>query len=1152
MLAVRDDLAPRHLGTLRTLRRDSIRRLDLLHAKFLPRLCAPLQPAINADVVQPLLPLFVAENLQQPSPLLRLFATWSSIPGMHPFFSTVPRAVLPELFALLGHHAVKPVCALVVLEIADKLLPSQDVLAWRRKGDDDRHAEELAEAAVSEHVLQPHVGVLLENFLAYIFQKQEKQLATPPGPKQKRGPKLALKQSEVAEEQEDADESKEDQDDQEDQEDQEGGAEGQVEEEEQEEQQEEENTSSEHVGSDAHGKQRLTLTPLELSILSRIAPHLTEAEQSYKVVDMLVPHIASPNRIVGEGSKMNILRILLHSVSRFGRLQPHYNLLASQLEYSSAAHVKLLVCEVLVAGSAHEGEALQYAARVAQELNAIDGTAAGDAPDYDVCIAAFKALNDTTLDFEHVAPIHHSAAYMLLHDDYSLRNMAVAFFEHAIDQLASCDSEADSSERAYVQTMLLPSLKRGLRSNDVGSRVETIRLVARACRRLPHMHASLRELAQLTHEEDDMDFFHNISHLQRARQVKALQRLMHNLASGTLVLCEDTVSGFLLPLCINFIYEKTKNQDSNLINHAIDTSGHLARLLTWPQYSRLLMRHMGQATRRPQITKTLLRLVIAILDNFPFSLATTSSTTSTAEDGMDQAEDQEDAASAEARLDDHQRAIHVSMVRIVIPRLERFLTFKEDDEIRLRPYVALALVRLLMHMTQSTLNKHLPRLILKLANVLRHRHVTIRDETRNAVVSIASFLGPKHLFVVLDTLRVALARGYQRHVFSYTVLAILEALADKVAPGDYDSSCHLIVGVVMEELFGEVSEEKETDEIPNKIKEAKKMCAYDTALRLAGGVTPFHADILLERVKDCMATTASAKVTRKLEELLRVYSKGLQRNTALTLRHMLNLAYGCIAENTALSRKGAVKPKGSKRRPDSIYVLEQAKPQKTTPEVLYCTNAHILVSFGLELLHAELKRKRVDASDAEHLGMLDPFAPQLVNGLFSKHNSVIARSARIWPYFVEWHESLPSMTKATVIPKLLSRLIKLMQRSGEELVQTLVKALVVLLRHVSGIVVATPTVGVLLSFVKEKLDSERLQPSAFALLKVIVTNRYLHEDIYDLMSHVEQLLVQSQADAARAHAQQVCVRACHVCFAFLCLLLALLLSLLPWPFDLQV
>lgn len=251
----------------------------------------------------------------------------------------------------------------------------------------------------------------------------------------------------------------------------------------------------------------------------------------------------------------------------------------------------------------------------------------------------------------------------------------------------------------------------------------------------------------------------------------------------------------------------------------------------------------------------------------------------------------------------------------------------------------------------------------------------------------------------------------QLHVLSFTVWHLLSQVEDTLQSGDVDSSVALLVQVFNEELFGQVAEEKEVKEANSGIFEAKKSKSYDAYCVLATFISADCLHTLINPLKLVLETTNSYKNVNKATEAMNKIGEGLSRNSGVELAQLMTFIYRLIDESLPLlwakksvvealnwflynhlsrrSEKKEAPPPDPRLKPPSTFLLKKEAPRGGVKSKTFSkTNMHVMVEFGLKLLHLLFKRDRITGRQQPHLQMLDPFVEVLAQILTCKHSVV--------------------------------------------------------------------------------------------------------------------------------------------------------------------
>lgn len=95
---------------------------------------------------------------------------------------------------------------------------------------------------------------------------------------------------------------------------------------------------------------------------------------------------------------------------------------------------------------------------------------------------------------------------------------------------------------------------------------------------------------------------------------------------------------------------------------------------------------------------------------------------------------------------------------------------------------------------------------------LRSRDLSHREKARKALVKLVDEVSPRFLSIIFEEMKSQLTRGFQQHVYLFTVHSLLQGLAESKAltPSCITSRMINLNGdILLSELFGELNEEKD-------------------------------------------------------------------------------------------------------------------------------------------------------------------------------------------------------------------------------------------------------------------------------------------------------------------------------------------------------
>ncbi|XP_064627386.1 small subunit processome component 20 homolog [Lineus longissimus] len=927
----------------------------------------------------------------------------------------------------------------------------------------------------------------------------------------------------------------------------------------------------------------------DLNILSNISLYVTDQEQSATVVSLLLPYLVR-DFMRSENVEVDILTTVANLIKKLdspGRFIVTISKLFSTLSGRTSRNT---LCHVMKA-IAEKDPTYEKLATTVSNLSAWDKRRV-DEPDYILRLDTYAEIKTAikemeTIDVEYLIMVMHNCAFVLTTtDDMSLRDSSSYCMQEIIGRLSSIELD-DKTYNATVVETLLPLIKSGIKSQSEVPRHEFIKVLAMAVRAFPQ-HSALNHLSKLTDTDIEVDFFENICHIQTHRRARGLKKFIKHLANHPIP--ANILLSYVMPMASVYITCPEYAKQHNLVDTAIEAIGCICKLLPWSKYLQLLKSYLYLLPKSIENQKTMVKLVVSILNAFHYDLSATQGAGDVLKPPVNDAvkktkpvleyveekpaddiveDSDEEADVKEPGADDTQddtsaetqtvvdgivkcsrelaTRIHQTVVKSIVPDLRNCLIEKaksddehkaakskyaEDSEI-LRVPIALAMVKLLQRMPKGVLNVYLPSVLLKVCAFLRSRAKDIRDVARDTLIKIMSSLGNKYFNYILKELRAALRRGYQLHVLGYTVHALLKNMEPQLKAGDLDSSLENLTEIFNEELFGAVSAEKEVDGIVGKLMEAKSIKSFDSYEMVSRFVGKASITKIILPLKEILETNQNHKVTKKVETLLHRITLGLMENKDLPVETQMVFVHGLVNETMPLvtssekAKKEAPKPQDTRLQPQSTYLIPKAPPRggvKATNTLK--TNLHVLVEFGLQLLHYLLKRSSLVPSKIEHLQMLDPFITIMTECIKSKHVKIATLALRCLSWVFKFE--LPSLKEN--ITKIASSLFVLLKNyavaggaKGEnfDLVVVCFKAVTVLVRDVKYHVINTEQLQILLGYAEEDIHDYTRQATAFSLLQAILSRKLHIPEMVDVMTKISKLSITSDSPHVRRQCRQV-------------------------------
>ncbi|CAG8656331.1 14206_t:CDS:10, partial [Dentiscutata erythropus] len=859
------------------------------------------QPYINAmfnSFISLRIPKLNIENTQAPSALMELFSTWASNRDYLLFLVDYNKEVLPKIFACLSAKKVRASVVSIVLDIIENIL---------KICENEMEIDDLIQADSTNlitKVIRPHISSLLDNLEYGLLQHSQNGT----------------------------------------------------------------------FGKDAFSKR-------EISILSQIAAYVNNGEQAKKLVDLLIPHLRKTSRFVTEQTKTHILKIIKNFLCIIPGFEPSNDLFIKYYEQVSREFSTLrsrecrnLLVEVLEEFSKLDNT-LQEVVELIKELNSFS-TIRLNEPDFEKRLDAFNRINQESYKIFSAMqwlPLLQNCIFFIQDpEELSIRNNSSYCIIRFIDRFVEYRNNTNNIEfnndiQNKFQNILIkviyPAIKKGMKLSIELVRMEFLNILCYAVKKCS-MLPQFVDMSCLLFDDEEANFFNNIYHLQMHRRVRAIKRFSNECSMGKL-----------------------------------KTIGVIASQLQWDQYYALLKQYMKFISRKLTIEKVLIRTIMTVLDNFHFNISESivrsqSSNKLVELEGNDKRDDKRDdkretcdephskeidmiTEDAEEEEEDDSnkqdeslnidvpndaiaekvlsQRIHDAIISRVLPGLKLYLTKCDDNNITVRVPVAFAITKLLKALPETSLRLNLPGLLITICQILRSRSQDTRDVTRDTIVKISNFLGPIYFSFIVKELQGALTRGYQLHILGFTLHSLLFNLAPNLAVGDIDYCLQLIVDIIINDIFGHVAEEKDTEEITGKLKEMKANKGFGSFEILAKIIRFKNIGILLTPLKDIMRETQSLKILRKVEEVLQKVAVGLNNNSEFEAKETITLCKGLISQNLDIS-KSEPKVKTVKTNLEMNFTV-QLKRDITEPVDHFNTNAYLFVQFGLTIFSSALKHE---------------------------------------------------------------------------------------------------------------------------------------------------------------------------------------------------
>ncbi|ODV82769.1 hypothetical protein CANARDRAFT_10220 [[Candida] arabinofermentans NRRL YB-2248] len=828
--------------------------------------------------------------------------------------------------------------------------------------------------------------------------------------------------------------------------------------------------------------------------------YVTDNDARKVLVSSLTAALEKSNNQIELSVKANIIRILSAIVRDFdcsvAEIIPLYTNLARLFRVYPEREMRIVVSEVFVSMGERFIEFVRVGTLVS-DLTAYSSKRIREA-DFERRLNAFSLINQTEYlnlsAMEWLPIICISLFFINDEQDQSMRSSAAFTLKRFIDCSSSKDSEESAAD--YIKLLVddvLPHLKTGLRKKHELVQNEYINVICHIIESSRYYHG-LDDMKILLHNGDEeANFFKNINHPQLHRRQRAIRRLPEFGSQLTV----GSISHWILPMIEHYAYWT----DEKLRNIANETGVTIAKLMThvtWNQFRAIFSRYISimnqaKAKERNEQLRDAVSLVVLV--------------SASLKDLVESDSKPKDFPATAEKLDG-------IVINEFMPPLRKVLTTRDEATVLSRVSLSEALTSLIMCCSQDKVNSELPGILTNICHILRARSEDLRDTIRKHLGRIAVSLGPTYLKFILKELRGALARGPQIHILSFTVHYVLVALDGKLNHGDLGDVAELVIEIVMNDVFGTTSQEKEAEGYNNKMKEIKHNKSYDTGEMIASNIFLKDFGHLMTPVKYLLQERLALKTQNRLDELLRRFSLGLNRNEESSSTDILVLCYEIYNQSLEIVNQKKDKAEVSEKD-DHFLVQLDARPIKT--QVEYSLYVKTMQKFSFELL-----RTAITKNDSLFTASnLSDFVPILETSITADDEGVIISALRVLTMMVRLDFPEELNGRFTACARSTLKIVKDMPSTNNDLCQSCLKFLSSIIRHKEDLQLKDTALSYILKKIEPDLDEPMRQGVAFGFVKSLISKHTLLPEIYDTMDIVSRIMITSTSSEIRAVSRSV-------------------------------
>ncbi|KAL0573671.1 U3 snoRNP protein [Marasmius crinis-equi] len=859
-------------------------------------------------------------------------------------------------------------------------------------------------------------------------------------------------------------------------------------------------------------------TPLgqrQIGTLAILAQYSSSASEASTLLTLFTPWLKRPSKVVPEKVKVDLLNIIGHLMQLIPELRDReseassklYQLLSFLFQSLRSRNARLSLVATFNE-LAKIQVSLQELAEVLEGLNAYS-TKRLDEPDFGRRLEAFNKLSDTlhkSLSASEWLPVLYNMLFFI-HDpaELAIRTNASSCMRQFIDIVATGTAPEYEEEFSRV---LFPGLKNGLHSKNELVRAEILSVISHAVHKCERI-SSLQDMrCLLAGGDEEANFFNNILHVQLHRRSRALRRLADQCDENPMR--NSTLSDIFLPLIANYIVP-TSTMDHHLVNDAINTTGRLAKHLSWSSYHALIQKYLRLSKAKDEAERVYVRTLVAVLENFHFVMEEVveegeGDEPREDEDGLGMPEEPvQKGAQSMAKIAD---AVNNKLIPSLLQYLESRDATTEDTT---RIPIAIGVVKVAKHLPQASAKLQITRLLTTTSQIMRSKSQDTRDLTRDTLCRIAVVLGPSYLPTIFQELRGALLRGPHLHILATTVHHILVHVTTGGNEAQFSALDNCVADVAhvsAEVIFGESGKDVLAEGFKTKLREVKSSGSkgLDSFAITARHINLGSVSALLLPLRSIMQETETTKIMQLVDDVLKSVANGLNSNSLIKPADLLSLCHTLITQNSRFVQATAPRPQKKAKN----HVIVQTKRQEAVDTDHYANNSFRFVVFGLDLLHTALRRSRFDFREPDIISRLQSMVVAVGNTLYSTNSSVLASGLKVVGGLVKC--PLDSLERS--LPVFIRQILEIIKRLGNtesDVAQTALKTLAVVLRDGPAVNVKEKDLTFLLELISPDLEEPSRQGSVFQMLRAIISRKFVVPEIYDLMDRVSEIMVTNQS-----------------------------------------
>ncbi|KAG4303589.1 hypothetical protein PCK1_000107 [Pneumocystis canis] len=861
-----------------------------------------------------------------------------------------------------------------------------------------------------------------------------------------------------------------------------------------------------------------------INLLSLISPLINEESQTDILLQTNIFIISKLSKIISEDTKNSILKTIQNLLPLSGKIHDDhcffYNIFKTLIPLFGTLKNKnsRIILSDLMNMLSKFNSKLSEISTLIIDLNSLSSSKL-DQPDFDRVLSAFNIINNSKWKNFNIiswAPLIYNMMYFIQdEDEFSIRTNATYTMKRFIERFKDI-SITEREPYLELLSSILKALKKEIKSNRDLVKQEYLSVLAHIVKFCSFWEAVSDLEILLINDDEEANFFNNILHIQQHRRIRALKRLC--IASSDGKINKNNISQIFLPLIESLCFYSPK-QYHNLVSEAIKSIGILCANIHWNQYYNLFRRYIMKLKNDENTLKIIIRIIDSITNTLYHAYGFSLINLQKSNEIKDSFKNSENDSKNHSNNNNIYHSLKTSITNDIhleniicsefIPPLIEILRKTDISTIIARIPIALTITKLLKCLNYDNLTSHLPLVLSEICKVLQNRSQNHRDIARQILSDIIGLLGPQYLFSILIQLKNTLKRGYQLHVLGFTVHTLLYRLQNIVI-GSIDNCTNIIAEILIDDIFGDVGIEKNSEEYITSMKEVKTNKSYDSFEILSSIINLEYFAVLLNPIFRLLHEKLTLEVLKNLDIIFKRISRGIFKNPLCCTRDGLRLCYNLFQEGI---KQFGLKHNDKTNTKDPC-VLESDFHKKTGNN--FSNNAYKITKFSLDLLKGILSKNETLISSEN----LIPFIPIIGDSVLSGNEELQISSLNLFIIFLKLDvEQVNSSLHVFVDQALL--FIKISVSSNTELCQTSLKFLISVFKNHKNIKIKEEWLIDILAKIKLDIEEPNRQGITFSMIKAIMSQKFIFAELYDLIDSIANMMITNQSKVARNMARGI-------------------------------